>query len=56
LLIWGEKDAFIPSSQAKDYLLAIANSKLVSLPLAGHLPHEEAPAQSLLVLQSFLAN
>jgi pimeloyl-ACP methyl ester carboxylesterase len=56
LLMWGEKDNFIPSSQAKDYLLAIANSKLLTLPQVGHLPHEEAPAASLPALLSFLAN
>ena len=55
LLIWGEKDAMIPVANADDYVKALPNSRLILLPGLGHLPHEEAPAASLLSVKSFLA-
>jgi pimeloyl-ACP methyl ester carboxylesterase len=54
LLVWGEADAMIPFSNARDYLQAIDDSRLVSWPLAGHLPQEEAADVSLLALLDFL--
>jgi pimeloyl-ACP methyl ester carboxylesterase len=54
LLLWGDKDAMIPISNARDYLAAIPNAHLVTLPGIGHLPQEEAPAKSLAKLQAFL--
>jgi pimeloyl-ACP methyl ester carboxylesterase len=55
LLLWGEKDAMIPVGNAKDYSKALPDSRLFSLPLAGHLPHEEMPEQSLVPVRAFLA-
>ena len=54
LLVWGEKDALIPASNADDYLRNLSDAKLVSFPELGHVPQEEAPATSLLPVQSFL--
>jgi pimeloyl-ACP methyl ester carboxylesterase len=54
LLLWGEKDAMIPFSNAQDYIRALANSKLVPLPGVGHLPQEEAPARALEPVIDFL--
>ena len=54
LLVWGEQDAMIPLANAKDYLGAIAGSKLVSFKGVGHLPHEEAPGESIQPVRSFL--
>jgi pimeloyl-ACP methyl ester carboxylesterase len=54
LLVWGEKDALIPFSNARDYLRELPNVKLVSFPGLGHVPQEEAPALSLPPVQSFL--
>ncbi|MCE2870808.1 MAG: alpha/beta hydrolase [Oxalobacteraceae bacterium] len=54
LLIWGERDAMIPVANAKDYMGAIATSRLVVLPDIGHLPQEEQPQLGLLALQKFL--
>jgi pimeloyl-ACP methyl ester carboxylesterase len=54
LLIWGEKDAMIPVSNAKDYIRALPDSRLVTLADAGHLPHEEIPEQSLDPVLAFL--
>lgn len=54
LLVWGEADAMIPFSNARDYLQAIPGSRLVSWPEVGHLPHEEAAEQSLTAVLEFL--
>jgi pimeloyl-ACP methyl ester carboxylesterase len=54
LLIWGEKDAMIPFTNAQDYLRAIPNSRLVAFPDLGHIPQEEAPARSLAPVRRFL--
>ena len=54
LLIWGEKDAFIPIRNSNDYLKAMPNAKRVSLPNIGHLPQEEQPSIGLAALKDFL--
>jgi pimeloyl-ACP methyl ester carboxylesterase len=54
LLIWGEKDAFIPISNSNDYLKVMPNAKRVSLPNIGHLPQEEQPFIGLAALKEFL--
>ncbi len=55
LLVWGEKDALIPFSNAPDYLNAMPHARLVSFPGLGHVPQEEDPAQSLVSVAAFLA-
>ena len=55
LLLWGEKDALIPFSNAADYARNLPDSRLVSFPRLGHVPHEEAPVESLAPLRAFLA-
>lgn len=54
LLLWGDRDAMIPVSNAADYLTSLPNARLVTLPGLGHVPHEEAPAQSLPPVRAFL--
>ena len=54
LLLWGEKDAFIPVSNAQDYLKAMPQAKLVTLPGVGHVLHEEAPQVSVQLVTEFL--
>lgn len=54
LLVWGEADAMIPFSNARDYLQVISSSRLVSWPQVGHLPQEEAPQVSLEAVRDFL--
>ena len=54
LLLWGEKDAMIPVGNAQDYLAAMPDARLVKLPGAGHVPQEEAPAESLVPLRAFI--
>ncbi len=55
LLIWGEKDAFIPVSNAQDYLKAMPQATLVTLPGVGHVLHEEAPKASVQAVLDFLS-
>jgi pimeloyl-ACP methyl ester carboxylesterase len=54
LLVWGDKDAFIPISNAQDYLKAIPHAVLASIPQAGHVVHEEAPLSSVQAVKEFL--
>ena len=54
LLLWGEQDALIPFGNSADYLKAIPRVTLVPLPGMGHLPHEEAPEQTIAPVRAFL--
>jgi pimeloyl-ACP methyl ester carboxylesterase len=54
LLVWGKKDRLIPYSNAADYLSALPNARLVSFADLGHVPHEEAPEESLVPVEAFL--
>ena len=54
LLVWGEKDAMIPVTNAADYQRAIPGSTLVAFPELGHVPQEEAPSRSLEPVMAFL--
>lgn len=55
LLIWGQKDALIPVTNAQDYLKALPNASLITFETLGHVPHEEDPAASVVPLLAFLA-
>jgi len=55
LLLWGERDAMIPISNAADYQRYLPDATLVRLPGLGHLPFEEDPAGSLPPVERFLA-
>jgi pimeloyl-ACP methyl ester carboxylesterase len=55
LLLWGEKDALIPFSNASDYSRNLRESQLVSFPVLGHVPQEESPMESLAPVRAFLA-
>ncbi len=54
LLLWGQDDAMIPVANAQDYLDALPDARLVTLPAIGHLPMEEAPDVSLSPVLEFL--
>jgi pimeloyl-ACP methyl ester carboxylesterase len=54
LLVWGEKDALIPFSNARDYMAVVRDCRLVSFPELGHLPMEEDPVRSLPPVAAFL--
>ena len=55
LLLWGEKDAMIPISNAADYLRYMPHARLVSLPSLGHVPFEEDPVKSIAPVEVFLS-
>ncbi|RPH45261.1 MAG: alpha/beta fold hydrolase [Burkholderiales bacterium] len=55
LLVWGERDAMIPVSNAGDYLRALPDATLERLPGVGHLPQEEAAQASAGALVRWLA-
>jgi len=55
LLLWGEQDGMIPFTNAADYMRDIPHAKLVALPGLGHVPFEEAPAESIAPVMTFLA-
>ena len=54
LLLWGAKDALIPIANAADYLKAMPDATLVTLPDLGHVPHEEMPEVSLAPVLEFI--
>lgn len=54
LLLWGDRDAMIPVNNADDYLRVLPNARVVRLPGVGHLPQEEAPAESVRSVHQFL--
>jgi pimeloyl-ACP methyl ester carboxylesterase len=54
LLIWGEQDQMIPSSNAKSYAGVLPISKTVLLPNLGHLLQEEQPEIGLVHVTEFL--
>jgi pimeloyl-ACP methyl ester carboxylesterase len=55
LLLWGRKDQLIPFSNSADYLRALPSAHLVEFRDLGHVPHEEAPEQSLKFVEQFLS-
>lgn len=54
LLLWGERDAMIPISNAADYQRDLPGALLVRLPGLGHVPFEEDPARALVPVERFL--
>lgn len=42
LIIWGERDGFVPVAHGKAYHEGIVRSELVVVPNSGHLPHVES--------------
>ena len=54
LLIWGAKDLWIPLNNGKRMDSILPNSKLVILENSGHVPMEENPEESLIILKEFL--
>ncbi|MBP7687388.1 MAG: alpha/beta hydrolase [Thermoflexales bacterium] len=45
LIIWGEHDTWINPANGPRLQQAIADSKLIVIPQAGHVPHEEQPEE-----------
>lgn len=47
LILWGEKDHWIPVQHANHFNSLIQNSSLKIYPTAGHIPMEELPAETV---------
>ncbi|HET8816959.1 MAG TPA: alpha/beta hydrolase [Pseudidiomarina sp.] len=54
LIIWGGRDRLIPVANAHRYATDLPNNVLVIFPELGHVPHEEAPAQTAEAVRAFL--
>jgi pimeloyl-ACP methyl ester carboxylesterase len=54
LLIWGEQDQMIPSTNAQSYANVLSNSTTVIVPKLGHLLQEEEPEKGLTAVMQFL--
>jgi pimeloyl-ACP methyl ester carboxylesterase len=54
LVLWGERDQFIPSALGQAYHQAIAGSDWALLSACGHLPQVEQPEASLQAVIAFL--
>jgi pimeloyl-ACP methyl ester carboxylesterase len=54
LLIWGEQDQMIPSTNAQSYATVLSNSSTVLVPKLGHLLQEEQPEKGLAAVMQFL--
>ncbi|MHA7873649.1 MAG: alpha/beta fold hydrolase, partial [Hyphococcus sp.] len=54
LILWGVDDQALPVSDAQKFHDALPNSELAIFDNLGHVPMEEAPSQTLPVVQAFL--
>jgi pimeloyl-ACP methyl ester carboxylesterase len=54
LVLWGERDDYVPIAHGKAFHEGMANSKFATLPKVGHLPHLEAPAACADMMRAFL--
>ncbi|QFI38927.1 alpha/beta hydrolase [Moritella marina ATCC 15381] len=54
LLMWGEKDIWVPATLSEQWLKNIPGSTLITYPDAGHVPMEEIPQQTLQDALSFI--
>jgi pimeloyl-ACP methyl ester carboxylesterase len=55
LVIWGEKDNFVPRTHGEAYARLIPNAKMEIVPGAGHSAHAEKPAETGKMVLAFLA-
>ena len=53
LLIWGDRDAFVPRAE-QDVLKSIAGSRLLTYAGTGHSPHWEEPDRYVADLMAFI--
>ncbi|WP_026954234.1 alpha/beta fold hydrolase [Algoriphagus vanfongensis] len=54
LIMWGDRDSWIPLSDAYQFQKLLPNTHLVVLEGVGHVPMEESPTESVLEYLSFL--
>ncbi len=56
LILWGSDDKVIPIEIGHKLNAAIPCSKLITIPITGHVPQEESPAATIPLLEDFLKN
>jgi pimeloyl-ACP methyl ester carboxylesterase len=56
LILWGREDRWVPVADADKFGAAMPGSRTIVLKGCGHLPQEERPAETLALVQSFLAS
>ena len=54
LVIWGAQDRLIPPSIARRFEQDLPNGQLVMFAELGHVPHEEAPTETVAAVTKFL--
>lgn len=54
LILWGEEDRLIPLENGKKFDAELPVSELVVFPHVGHVPQEEAPAESVAAVEKWL--
>jgi pimeloyl-ACP methyl ester carboxylesterase len=54
LVIWGDRDGFVPLAHGQAYHDGIMGSELVIVPNSGHLPHVEQATHCLRMILAFL--
>lgn len=55
LILWGGRDRLIPLASGEGFARDIAGSRLVVFEALGHVPHEEAPVDTVIVVKDFLS-
>lgn len=56
MLIWGDKDAFVPRADQHALRRALRGSRLITLSGAGHAPHWERTADTAACLRAFVTD
>lgn len=54
LILWGERDTYVPLAHGKALHDGIMNAEFAAIPNVGHLPHLEAPEACANVMLAFL--
>lgn len=54
LILWGEDDKILSLAQGKELHNQIQHSEFQIIKKCGHVPHEELPDESYLIIQSFI--
>ncbi|MFF3868192.1 alpha/beta fold hydrolase [Micromonospora sp. NPDC001898] len=55
-LVWGESDPVVSAGFGRAYADAVPNARFVLIPDAGHPPMREAPDETFVVIDAFLAD
>jgi pimeloyl-ACP methyl ester carboxylesterase len=56
VIISGEADRIVPTADSARLANELPDARLIIIPRAGHVPHEEQPGQFLQALDDFIAN